>query len=371
VTQRFGYYVDLSTVQLSDDGPTWIQAMPHGKYKHPFFGDIDITPSRTKRFADNVTNNVRGTELDIDYDHKMTSGEAAGWVKAAEARSSGLYLLVDWTSAARQKIRDKAYRYFSPEFADEWEHPKTNEKYKDVIFGGGITNRPFLKDIAPINASELVLGDQVTTTGGTGMDPKKLRQLLGLSEDATDDQVTAKLSELMTPKPPENDPPKLNEPSDDLKKLADENPTIKALLEGQAAMQRQLAEQAKSLRLSEMMNRTAQLNDKAKGKGVELPAVFLNEFPTLLTDMSDTVGTKVIELVEKLFDAGLVKLGEIGQQNHGGSAPEGQDAVHKAVLAEMEKNKNLSYVEAYDKVLSEKPEMFSSYRTAAYAGRES
>jgi phage I-like protein len=174
VTQRFGYFVDLSTIQLSDDRPSWIQAMPLGKYKHPFFGDIEITPERVKRFSDNVNNKVRGTDLDIDYDHKMTSGEAAGWVTAADARTDGLYLLVDWTPKARQSIREKAYRYFSPEFTDEWEHPKTSVKYKDVIFGGGITNRPFLKDIAPINASELVLGDQVTNTGGTGMDPKEL-----------------------------------------------------------------------------------------------------------------------------------------------------------------------------------------------------
>src|SRR3954470_7549337 len=206
--------------------------MPLGKYKHPFFGEININEERVKRFADNVNNRVRGTDLDIDYDHKMTSGEAAGWVTAADARADGLYLLVDWTPKARQSIREKAYRYFSPEFTDEWEHPKTGAKHKDVLFGGGITNRPFLKDIAPVNASELVLGDQATTTGGTGMDPKELRKLLGLSEDATDDQVTAKLSELMTPKPPENDPPKLDESKkDDLTKLAESNPVIKQLLE--------------------------------------------------------------------------------------------------------------------------------------------
>jgi hypothetical protein len=106
VTQRFGYWTDLSTIELSDNGPTWIQAMPLGKYKHPFFGDIDITPERVKRFSDNVNSNVRGTELDIDYDHKMTSGEAAGWVKAADARPTGLYLLVDWTAKARQATED-------------------------------------------------------------------------------------------------------------------------------------------------------------------------------------------------------------------------------------------------------------------------
>jgi phage I-like protein len=366
--QRFGYWVDLAHVQLSDDGPTWIQGMPLGKYKHPFFGEININEERVKRFADNVNNRVRGTDLDIDYDHKMTSGEAAGWVTAADARADGLYLLVDWTPKARQSIREKAYRYFSPEFTDEWEHPKTGAKHKDVLFGGGITNRPFLKDIAPVNASELVLGDQATTTGGTGMDPKELRKLLGLSEDATDDQVTTKLNELMKPPaPPVNDPPK-----DDITKLAESNPVIKKLLEDQAAMRHQLAEQAKATRLAEMKNRVSQLGETATGKGYAFPAVVLNELPVVLADLSDAAGKKVIELFEKLGEVGLVKLGETGHQKIGGTdTADGQDAVHKAVTALMDKDKDLDYLTAYDKVLSEKPELFEGYRTNSYAGKES
>jgi phage I-like protein len=376
VTQRFGYWTDLSTVQLSDEGPTWIQGMPLGEYKHPFFGDIKITPQRIKRFADNVNNKVRGTDLDIDYDHKMTSGEAAGWVTAADARADGLYLLVDWTPKARTAIRERAYRYFSPEFTDEWEHPKSKQKHQDVLFGGGITNRPFLKDIAPINASELVLGGQVTNTGGTGMDPKELRKLLGLSEGATDDQVTAKLTELMKPpappEPPKNDPPKLNEPNEDLKKLAEDNPTVKALIEAQESMRRQLAEQAKTLRLSEMTTKVTQLNEKATQKNVAFPAVVLNELPSVLVDMSDTSGAKVLELFEKLVDTKLVQLGEKGHQQNsgGGTNEEGQGGLHKAILALMDKNKDLTYAEAMDTVLHERPELFDNYRSSAYAGRE-
>lgn len=161
VTQAhsYGYMVDLSTVQFADSdqgAQSWIQAMPLGRYSHPFYGDIEFTPERVKNFVRSVEMNVRETELDIDYDHKATTGEAAGWVKQAEARADGLWLLVEWTKSAREKIKEKAYKYFSPEFAEEWKHPKTGAIYKDVLFGGGITNRPFLKDILPLNLSELV-----------------------------------------------------------------------------------------------------------------------------------------------------------------------------------------------------------------------
>jgi phage I-like protein len=402
VTQRFGYWTDLSTIELSDKGPTWIQAMPLGKYKHPFFGDIDINDERVKRFADNVNSNVRGTELDIDYDHKMTTGEAAGWVKAADARPNGLYLLVDWTARARQAIREKAYRYFSPEFTDEWEHPKTQVKYKDVLFGGGITNRPFLKDIAPVNASELVLGDQEPKTGGR-MDPKQLRKALRLPEDASDEQVSTAVETLAQANegagPPGGTGPAsdqqqqqqnasndggqnnageqgvsnggTNANQQQLSELAKTNPAIAQLMEQQEQMRKALAEQQTRIRLSDMTTKVTQLNEKAGQKGVAFPAVVLNELPQLLTDMSDTVGKGVVGLFEKLLDTRLVQLGEKGhQQIAGGNTADGQMGLHNAVVALMEKDKDLTYADAMDKVLSEKPELFDSYRADSYAGRE-
>ena len=62
---KTGYLVDLRSLQFNDLGTegnatTWIQAMPLGNYKHPVYGDIDITPERVMRFATNVNNGVRG-----------------------------------------------------------------------------------------------------------------------------------------------------------------------------------------------------------------------------------------------------------------------------------------------------------------------
>src|SRR4051794_331314 len=191
MAQQVGYWSDLSAAQFDDDARvTWIQALPIGSYEHPTYGKIEVTPEKVQQLAANVASNVRETELDIDYDHKAKGGEAAGWVKNAEARQNGLWLAVEWTKNAYQKIKDREYKYFSPEFTDEWKHPKTQVVHKNVLFGGGITNRPFLKDILPLNMSELFAEQQVHREE-SGMDPKKLRQLLGLPEDATEEQVTA------------------------------------------------------------------------------------------------------------------------------------------------------------------------------------
>ena len=142
--------IDLFTVQLAESGPTVLHAMPVNKrFKHPRYGTIDFTPQRVQRFADNVNNKVRGIEPDIDYDHKQSSAhgtKAAGWVTGAASRKDGLYLQVELTDEAREAIKKREFRYFSPEFADKWTDPNTGQVYQDVVFGGGLTNRPFLRD---------------------------------------------------------------------------------------------------------------------------------------------------------------------------------------------------------------------------------
>src|SRR4051812_4413248 len=122
---RFGYYADLRGVQFAEgDKPkSWIMAMKVGEYTHPMYDKISFTRDRIQRFADSVKNKVRGIALDIDYDHKADparGNEAAGWVEDAKVEGDSLMLLVEWTKTAAGKIKEGAYRYFSPEFQDEW-----------------------------------------------------------------------------------------------------------------------------------------------------------------------------------------------------------------------------------------------------------
>src|ERR1700759_1393587 len=132
---QMSFLVDLAQYNFSDTGPTWIQAFPLGTWQHPVHGEIKITPDRIKRFAENVTNGVRGQDLNIDYDHQ--GGEAAGWGRAAEGRGqNGLWLSVDWSPTARTQLAEKKYRYFSPEYNDEWENPtQPGIKHQAVLFG--------------------------------------------------------------------------------------------------------------------------------------------------------------------------------------------------------------------------------------------
>lgn len=365
MTIKVGYWVDLQSVKFDETGGTWIQAMPLGTYQHPVYGEIKFDAERVSRFADNVNRGVRGQELDIDYDHKAHHGEAAGWVRQAQARTDGLWLLVEWTKSAAEKIKEKAYRYFSPEFVDEWTNPISNQTFQDVLFGGGITNRPFLKDILPINMSELLVEPQEKKQGGTGMDPKKLRELLGLPEGASDTDVESAIKKFKeTPPTPQG-----GKDDDQLKQLAENNPTIKLLMEQQEQTRRELAETQAALRLSEIGSQVVKLNE---GKKHQLPAVVLNELPAALVQMPKALSETVIGVLTKLTETGMVVTGEIGQASRGGNG-DGSDPVKAFTdkIAEvMKSNDKLDYGSAVRHVSLTEPKLFADYRAASYAFRE-
>src|SRR6185503_2358591 len=124
--------IDVDAKQFAEkDGKklSWIQCMPFGSWEHPFYGTLKFDMERANRFVKNFDNNVVSKDLDIDFEHKLFDGKAAGWVRAAQARENeGLFLQVEWTPAGEAAIRNGEYKYFSPEFCDEWEHPQSGAK---------------------------------------------------------------------------------------------------------------------------------------------------------------------------------------------------------------------------------------------------
>jgi phage I-like protein len=367
--QEFGYIVKLDDVEIAESGLTWLQAMPLGNYNHPKWGAINVTPERAARFAQNVKANVRETELDIDYDHKEKTTEAAGWIKDAEARlggadptQNGLWIAVEFTSDAKDKIKNKAYKYFSPEFADEWTHPKKGETYTDVLFGGGLTNRPFLKDILPINLSEMPGGYML----------EEMRKLLGLPDDADEASALAKLQEKLnpsgTPEPTGDAPvapaPDVKEPvaasepkpATTVQTLAETDPIVKSLVEEVDSLKA-------AIKLQETNIRVAKLNEGAK-LGVTPAAI--GKIKDLALELPTTIADKFFSLVEELTAGnGLVDLSEHGK-------PVGNDAGATATkkfndaAEKYAKENEVSFADATSAVATADPDLFSAYRAESY-----
>jgi phage I-like protein len=387
-----GYLIDLSGVQLDDQNMSWIQAFPYGKYDHPVYGEIEFDPTKAQAVAENFAQNVRGTEIDVDYDHKAHGGEAAGWVRKAEPRTDGLYIAVEWTKKAAQKIKDKEYKYFSPEFADEWKHPKTGEVIKNVLFGGGITNRPFLKDILPLNMSELGMPSE-RPQEGSRMDPEKIRELLGLPKDATDEQVETALKERKPEDKPEDKktPEELAAEAEAAKggsgdgtpetiaasdlgltaeviQLAEKSPAIKSLVEAVQALGTQLSATQTALRLTEVESTVKELTEGPNA----LPAVKAEELKKFLSETDPKVAASVVSLLSGIKETGLVQLGETGRGAGAGEGPDGKDATKRFSdeVAKVMASDKLDYASAAERVASLQPELYTEYTQAAYSFKE-
>lgn len=146
-----------SAIKLAEGKvPNEVQVLRVGKFSHPTYGFFEITKQTLAEMKSNFDSKVRGVDVCFDYFHKSDE-DAAGWPENLELREDGNELWavnVHWTPKASQKLSDREIRYFSPDFAFQWKDPETGVSHKNVLFGGGLTNRPFVKEMAAIVAHE-------------------------------------------------------------------------------------------------------------------------------------------------------------------------------------------------------------------------
>lgn len=140
--------------------PDWVQIMKAGKFDHPEYGEFEITPATLSEMKANFDNRVRRVDLAVDYFHENDK-LAAGWFSEVQIRDgNSLWARIEWTEKARQALASRELRYFSPEWAQEYTDAETKQVFRNVLFGGGLTNRPFLKEMQPIVNNEQ--GDKMT-----------------------------------------------------------------------------------------------------------------------------------------------------------------------------------------------------------------
>lgn len=381
------YLVDLSAFNFSETDYTgWVHALPIGTYQHPVYGKMQITADKIRAFADGVKAKVRGIEPSINYMHGSAGGgdgEAAGWVKDADARVDGLWLFVEWVAEAAQKIKEKKFRYFSAEYHDKWTDA-AGKVYNDVLFGGALTNRPYMKNLLPINLSEatvesLVEFSEILTKGkeqlvtetpkeGEDVDLKKLTEALGLPPETTESELLAKLAELGKPvAPADKKAPEVPEVklSEELRKLSDENPMVKALIETVDAQNKALNDFQVSLREQDVDRRLAEF-DKSK---IVLTAKAKDLVHDLALDLPISLTDRFWELLETMRNSSslMVELGErAGTSVRYGRAKSATDQFMDE-SNRIAQDSKISLTEAMDRVARENPKLFNEYRQSTYS----
>lgn len=113
-----------------------------------------ITPKMLKDFVKNYKDDVYGTEIQVNCEHRRGS-EAMGWVKDLYIKGRKLMATVEWTELGAEKIKKKLFKFVSAELASDYPHHKTGELVDNVFIGLALTNTPALKAQKALSLSEI------------------------------------------------------------------------------------------------------------------------------------------------------------------------------------------------------------------------
>ncbi|MCT8542739.1 phage protease [Glaesserella parasuis] len=202
VERKFKLNPIACSFELAKEVNGRIQLFPFGWF-HPQDGRegaFYVGDSNGYQLADEI--NQLGIELMIDYEHQTLfiaengkGNPAAGWIVRAEYISGeGLFADVRWTSKAVAEIKDGVYRYISPLFLAD----ASGTVIK--VLNAALTNRPALHNLA----EAVAMSAQFSHFLEPNEDKTKMKELLiklfGLSAQATDDEITTKLTALSAAK---------------------------------------------------------------------------------------------------------------------------------------------------------------------------
>ncbi len=165
-TMETWHFIDLlDGIRFSEDeNPTSeIQVAKIGEWKGHPTGSFKIT----EEIIDKMIENYEAGERDVvvDYQHLSLDGgaddaKAAGWTKKLVNKGKdGLWAVVEWTKKAADMIKEKEYRYISPEFHLNYPNKETKKKQGATLLAIALTNRPFLEGMAPVALSERALAE--------------------------------------------------------------------------------------------------------------------------------------------------------------------------------------------------------------------
>ncbi len=197
--RELGIAVDISDIYADPTGkvPSEIHIVPKGKWKHPVHGEIVIDDKRIRQMQENFS--VEHNDLMVDYEHQSTgtgTAPAAGWITELFTKASGLYARVKWNKKASDFLQAREYRYISPAIRMQATSKKTGRKIGARLQSVALVNTPFFDGMQPLVASENGI-DGVSIFGAFEQENpqmlEQIRKMLGLSDDATDEQCFAEL----------------------------------------------------------------------------------------------------------------------------------------------------------------------------------
>ena len=186
----------------TDDG--WMKIAPFGSYP-------GSRPGRAQNFTEVEANAMvaefsslrgrlgrmfRGAPVYIGHPDAnpavYTDHRRLGKITDLQARADGLYGEVEWNALGQENLREGYWVYPSP----RWDAPHGRAEFRpDRLISVGLTNVPRISGSEPVTNSQDFENDNQTNND---MDRKLLTEKLNLDVTATDEEILAKLTQMMS-----------------------------------------------------------------------------------------------------------------------------------------------------------------------------
>lgn len=180
-----------SQVQLAAGAKqSWVTLTRTGDFTDPRYGNFSITPDMLAQMVSNFDSRVLGQDVFIDVSHKPSDG-AAGKVLKLSVESGKLRALVEWTPFGMDAINQRGFTYLSAEYHEAWKDNEKQQPHGCVLLGAGLTVRPVIKNLDPVQLAEGDHADAVRIA----ISPSLFKELTELSMNYLD-QLRAKYKAL-------------------------------------------------------------------------------------------------------------------------------------------------------------------------------
>lgn len=183
-------------IDFSEGADGWFKISPYGTFRGKTPGRPQVISQDSAKAMESHFNSLlgrlgrlfRGVPIyhghpDVDPEI-WTDDRRIGKITKLETRTDGLWGYAEWNSIGEDNKREGWWIYPSP----RWDAPPGQAQFSpDRLISIGLTNTPRIAESEPIHNSQL------DTKPDKPMDPKLIRQKLGLAPEATDEEVLAKL----------------------------------------------------------------------------------------------------------------------------------------------------------------------------------
>lgn len=292
--------LDLSEVDLN----TEFELISTAKQTDPRYGDFSFSKSDLQEMANNLNNDVVGTDIPVDENHDPNH-KALAWLARGTARVApskklkgeySLYSKIDrHTPNGKEVMLTGAYRYFSLQIQNKMEKIVGGVKkvFSNVVRSLALTNQPVIKDLAPTfsetnlfpNSNKIMDLAQIIALADNFLKEEKITQdklttLKTLSEELEgDDKVTAdeKIKEVE----------KKVETSDD--KTEEEDTKEDTKEEVEAEVEKQLSEKLKNKKTFDLSEVMEIVKTSLKPVSQKLNEVITEQREKVLSDNIDSL----------------------------------------------------------------------------------